>query len=106
MKAKNDKKKDRKSEVRVQGEFADEHIKRINRITGQLEGIQNMIISGRELDDILAQCKAVHSALKSVEVKLLKRHIEARLSDMERVEKRKDREAAVDELLELFRPVF
>lgn len=79
--------------------------KRLNRIMGQLEGIRRMMDDGRGLEDILIQCKAVHSALKSIEMRLLRTHIEDALSDLSSMDKRRDREEAVGELVDLFRPV-
>lgn len=48
---------------------------RLKRIKGQVEGIENMISDGRYCADILMQVKATISALKSVELAILERHI-------------------------------
>ena len=46
-------------------------ISRIRRISGQLNGIENMILEGRYCPDILMQTKAISSALRSLEASLL-----------------------------------
>ena len=51
-------------------------IKRLNRIAGQIEGIKTMITSDRYCPDIMTQLKAVQSAIKAVEMEILKKHLE------------------------------
>ena len=48
-----------------------EHLKnnvlaRLKKISGQLNGITNMVENGKECEDILTQVKAVRAALKSM----------------------------------------
>ena len=50
-------------------------ITRINRMKGQLDGIQKMIEERRYCIDILNQTKAVSSALHSLETALLEKHL-------------------------------
>lgn len=83
-------------------DYSDE-VKRLNRVMGQLEGIQKMLGSKRKLGDILAQCKAIHSALRSVESRLLKLHLENVLDEVAKLEKKKSREQKVAEIEELFK---
>ena len=82
--------------------FRDE-VKRLNRITGQLEGIGKMLKDGRKMNDVLIQCKAVRSALKSIESRVVKAHLEAALDEVVNINKRKSRAAKVAELEELFK---
>lgn len=49
---------------------------RLNRATGQLEGIKKMITSGRYCPEILIQLRAVRTAIKAVEIDIFKRHLE------------------------------
>lgn len=51
------------------------HIKRLNRVKGQLEGIEKMILDRRYCTDIIAQLKAASAALKAVEAEVLKSHL-------------------------------
>ena len=49
---------------------------RLNRIVGQLNGIQRMLDENRYCGDILTQIAAVESALQSVGYTILKEHME------------------------------
>jgi len=88
-------------------EYADvkhkDEIKKLNRVIGQLEGVQKMLGEKRKLEAVLTQCKAIHSALKSVETRILKAHLEAALDGIVKLEKKKNRAEKVAELEELFR---
>ncbi len=108
-KDKKEKKKEKAKKRDKQKPRADEtsrdDMKRLNRIIGQIEGIQKMMGDERALDDILVQCKAVHSALKSVESRLLARYLDDAISKIGKSEKKKSREQKIDELLDLYKPV-
>jgi len=49
---------------------------RLNRIAGQVEGIQRMVVEDRYCLDVLAQIAAVRSALDSVGIEMLTNHLE------------------------------
>lgn len=83
-------------------DFADE-VKRLNRVVGQIEGVSKMLEDQRKLQDVLIQCKAVHSALRSVETRILKAHLNVALDEISKLEKKKNREQKVAELEELFK---
>lgn len=53
-----------------------ENLPRMNRIAGQVEGVKRMIEEGRYCPDILAQLKAIRSAIKAVEGNILQKHLE------------------------------
>lgn len=94
----NDKDKSEKKRL----DFGDE-VKRLNRVMGQIEGIQKMLMAGRKLDDIITQCKAVHSAIASVEQRVFKIHLEEALNAMTKIEKKKNRAEVAEELELLFK---
>ena len=73
--------------------------------SGQVEGIKKMLADGRTLDDILVQCRAIHSALKSIESRLLEAHVESCITDIASSDKKKNKEEKTRELAELFRHV-
>lgn len=50
--------------------------RRLARIRGQVEGIGRMVEEERYCPEILQQCAAVHSALRSAEKELLANHLE------------------------------
>ena len=97
-----DKEKDKDKKEKSKLDFSDE-IKRLNRVMGQIEGIQKMLAAGRKLDDIITQCKAVHSALASVEQNVFKVHLNASLDDIVKIDKKKNREEVAEELAALFK---
>lgn len=49
---------------------------RVNRIVGQVAGVQRMVDEGRYCVDILNQIAAVRSALDGLGMELLKQHLE------------------------------
>jgi DNA-binding FrmR family transcriptional regulator len=59
------------------GHEADKKLRaRVNRIAGQVAGIQRMVDEGRYCVDILNQIAATRSALDALGVELLTRHLE------------------------------
>jgi DNA-binding FrmR family transcriptional regulator len=50
---------------------------RVNRVVGQVAGIQRMVEEGRYCVDILNQIAAARSALDALGVELLTRHLES-----------------------------
>lgn len=48
---------------------------RLNRISGQLEGVKKMITENRYCPDILIQLKAIRSAIRAVESNILSTHL-------------------------------
>jgi CsoR family transcriptional regulator, copper-sensing transcriptional repressor len=51
------------------------NLTRLNRIEGQVRGIQNMVKDDRYCADILGQLSAVHAALRAVGRELLRNHL-------------------------------
>lgn len=52
-----------------------ENMSRLNRISGQVEGIKKMVMQERYCVDILNQIRAARSALKAVEINILNKHL-------------------------------
>ncbi|MFO0389497.1 MAG: metal-sensitive transcriptional regulator [Alphaproteobacteria bacterium] len=84
---------------------ASDEVKRLNRVIGQVEGIQKMLSEGRKLQDILIQCRAIHSAVKSVEHRVFKAYVEVALEEVVKLDKKKSRAEKVAELEDLFKRV-
>jgi CsoR family transcriptional regulator, copper-sensing transcriptional repressor len=95
-----DKKKEKSDEITIDTK---EEAKRLNRIIGQLEGIRKMLEGNRKLEDVLIQCKAVHSALRAVESRVFKLHVEAALGELAKMDKKKERKEYISELEDLFK---
>ena len=77
--------------------------KRINRLIGQLEGIQKMIQDNKYCIDILNQTKAVSSALRGLEASILERHLEHCLKKATRKENHGQLDEQIHELMDIFR---
>ena len=56
-------------------------LSRLNRISGQINGVQKMIEDNRYCPDILMQLKAVRSAIQSLEANILEAHLSACVVD-------------------------
>ena len=81
-----------------------DHIKnihRINRIHGQLKGVEKMIVEKRYCLEILQQTRAITSAIKSLENNILNKHIDHCVVDVSYTHLRahETREAIVRRLL-------
>jgi DNA-binding FrmR family transcriptional regulator len=75
---------------------------RINRIIGQLEGVKRMMEDRRYCPEILTQTRAVSSAVRSLEANILQGHLESCVRKAFESGK-KDSEAKIEELVDLFR---
>lgn len=75
------------------------YTKRLNRIEGQVRGINRMINEDRHCDEILIQIAAVTASLKSLGQELLESHMKTcMVSDINR-----GKLETIDEVMELFR---
>ena len=50
-------------------------LKRLNRIKGQVEGVERMIVERRYCPEIVQQIKAARAALKSLEASIIEGHM-------------------------------
>ncbi len=78
-----------------------ENLSRLNRISGQLDGIKKMIEDERYCLDIINQIRAVRSALKSVEKNILNKHIKHCVAASFNASK-KEQQQKIDELISIF----
>ena len=76
-------------------------IVRLNRIEGQIRGITKMIVEGRYCVDILTQIRSASSALAKVQENIFKGHLESCVRDSLIGSDPQDREAKIDEILEV-----
>lgn len=75
------------------------YIKRLNKIEGQIRGINKMVVDDRYCDDILTQISAATKALKSLERELLENHMKTcMINDINNKDYK-----SVDEIIELLR---
>lgn len=64
-----------KKEIETQHPDHSTHVKRLNRVRGQLDGIEKMIDERRYCPDIIFQIRAAEKALKAMEAEIMKTHI-------------------------------
>ena len=77
-----------------------ENIPRLNRVAGQIEGIKKMIEDGRYCPEIIAQLRAVRSAVKAVESNILHKHLQHCVAQS--FASAEDKEKKIEELKMLF----
>jgi DNA-binding FrmR family transcriptional regulator len=75
---------------------------RLNRIEGQVQGVQRMVEEQKYCVDILTQISAIQGALEQVRKILLGRHIESCVADAIASGRQGDRQKKIDELLDVF----
>lgn len=75
------------------------YTKRLNRIEGQVRGINKMINTDRHCDEIMIQIAAVTKSLKSLGQELLENHMKTcMVADIKR-----ENLESIDEVMDLFR---
>ena len=75
---------------------------RLNRISGQIEGIKKMIGEQRECKDILSQLRAVRAAIRSVETDMLQTYLEYCMNDAFLTASENDRLEKIAEIGKLY----
>lgn len=78
-------------------------IGKLNRVSGQIEGIKRMIDEGRVCTDILAQLRAARAALRSVEANVLEKHMHSCVADAMMSGNEKLTHQKIDEIKTLFK---
>ena len=84
-----------------------DHIKnihRINRIMGQLKGVEKMIVEKKKCMDILQQTRAATSAIKSLENNILYKHIDHCVTDAIK-KNNKDKNEKISEIQDLLKRI-
>lgn len=77
------------------------HLKRLNRVIGQIQGVKKMIEDRRYCADILTQTRAASSALKSIELAILERHLGHCVADAMTSRNQSKASEKIDELVKL-----
>lgn len=78
-------------------------LKRLNRIKGQVLGVERMIIEKRYCPEIIVQMKAMRSAIKSLEAQILKGHMHHCVTEAFRTQSRQVAQKKLDEILLLMK---
>ena len=77
-----------------------DNMPRLNRISGQIEGIKRMIEERRYCPEIINQLRAVRSAVKAVESNILQKHLQHCVAQSFSSQAEKDKK--IEELKMLF----
>ncbi len=81
----------------------DKELPRLNRISGQLDGVKKMIGQRRYCPEILTQLRAVRSAVNSIEASILETHLDACVTDAFNSGNKQEKQKKINELKELYR---
>jgi CsoR family transcriptional regulator, copper-sensing transcriptional repressor len=87
--------------VGVDPEIKASNLRRLNRIEGQVRGIQRMVEGDRYCADILMQISSAQEALRAVARSLMRNHLAHCASHAIRSGSEEEKEAMYDELLEM-----
>lgn len=80
-----------------------ETLNRLARIAGQVQGVRKMVEEQKYCIDIITQIQAVRSALRSVEMQILKKHMHHCVSDAFSSGNQKDADEKMEELLHVMK---
>ena len=78
-------------------------LSRLNRISGQIEGVKKMIGERRYCPEILTQLRAARSAINSIEANILETHLDACVNDAFTSGNKAQQAKKMAELKELYR---
>ena len=81
----------------------DETLHRLRRIAGQVQGIQRMVDEKHYCIDILTQIQAARSALRAVELQILKKHVDHCVRDAFASGSPAEADRKMDELLRVLK---
>lgn len=73
---------------------------RLNRIEGQVRGVNKMLAEDKYCIDIITQISAIKSSLTSVEALILENHLEEHVVEQM---KGKDSKSAIKEMLKIYK---
>lgn len=76
--------------------------KRLNRIRGQVDGIQKMIDEHRYCPEIIVQVRAARAALRALESSIMERHLRGCVSAAMQAKEPHEAEVKIRELIQLF----
>ena len=81
----------------------EETLHRLRRIAGQVQGIQRMVDEKHYCIDILTQIQAARSALRAVELQILKKHVDHCVRDAFASGSPAEADQKMDELLRVMK---
>lgn len=75
----------------------------LNRVSGQVEGVKKMIEEKRYCPEILTQLRAIRSALKGIELRILDTHLCSCVDQVFSLRNQKEQKKKIDEIRELIK---
>ncbi len=75
------------------------HLKRLSRVSGQINGIERMIIDKRYCPDIMTQLKAAGAALKAIEAEIFRTHLRGCVNQAFNASDELDAERKIEEIV-------
>lgn len=89
----------------AQKQYSDhsKELARLNRVSGQVEGVKKMIEKRLYCPDILTQLRAIRSAVNSIEANILETHLDSCVADAFNAKDAKVTQEKINELKELYR---
>lgn len=76
---------------------------KLNRVSGQIEGVKKMISENRYCPDILTQLRAIRAAIRTVEANVLENHLKSCVAESLVSGNQKDAHKKIEELKDLFK---
>lgn len=80
-----------------------DELPRLNRISGQIEGVKKMITDSRHCPEILTQLRAVRAAIRTIEANILESHLQSCIADVMTHGNKKEQEQKIAQLKEMFK---
>lgn len=80
-----------------------EQMPRLNRISGQVDGIKKMIEERRYCPEILTQLRAIRSAIKSIELRILNTHLSSCVTEAFLSQDQNEQRKKIEEIQELIK---
>jgi DNA-binding FrmR family transcriptional regulator len=78
-------------------------VPRLNRVSGQINGIKKMIEDGRYCPDILTQLRAARAALRTIEANILEAHLGSCVSEAMLHGDQTEKDLKIMEIVTLFK---
>ncbi len=75
----------------------------LNRVSGQVDGVKKMIEDGRYCPEILTQLRAIRSAVKSIELRILDTHLSSCVDQVFNFENREEQKKKINEIRDLIK---
>lgn len=81
----------------------EKEIPRLNRISGQIEGVKKMIEEQRYGPDILTQLRAIRAAIRAVEANILEAHLRASVITAYQAATTEEKHEQIGEIKEIYK---